>query len=97
MTNLEPNSHSLALEQVRATLDELKVAGVSLCDYLTHRGDLGKEDRDALLSCVGAIGVVTEAIQVGMQSPEDLAALQASEVLKNAQLLTAQAQVVLSN
>lgn len=97
MTHSVPNAQPLALEDVQVTLDNLKVAGVSLCDYLARRGDLGKADRDALLTSIGAIGTVSEAIQEGMQSPAALAALRESEVLKDAQLLTAQAQVVLSN
>ena len=97
MTQSPPNTQSLALEHVQATLDNLKVAGVSLCDYLGRHGDLGKADREAILTSIGAIGTVTEAIWEGMQSPGALAALHASEVLKHAQLLTAQAQVVLSN
>ena len=97
MTQSESTAQLSALDQVQATLDELKVAGVALCDYLARRGELGKEDRDALLASIGAIGTVTEALQVGMQSPEALAALQASDVLAGARQLTAQAQVVLSN
>ena len=97
MTHSELNAPTQALEIVQVTLDDLKVAGVALCDYLARRGDLGKEDRDALFASVGAIGTVAEAIQVGMQTPEALEALLASDVLDNARLLTAQARVVVRN